>query len=80
MVKKHRSVRPDEDRDVIVQFVGSIATDRGHRELWTVWVQDVRLFECIGRELAIEQARGEAQSRRVRAWLLDERGYPPKQL
>jgi hypothetical protein len=70
-------VRPDEDRDVIVQFVADVTADTGeHHELWAVWCAGVELCECVTRETAIDTGRTEAELRGVRAWLLDAHGYP----
>lgn len=74
-----RREKPDEDRDVIVNYTQVHVAETGEkRDTWGVWLGQEKQTEWTTVEEATEFARKLARKHGRRAWLHDASGYPLK--
>jgi hypothetical protein len=70
---------PDETKDVIVHYMKTVDARSGKSyERWVVYLGDEQQGEADNLEAALNHARQLAAVRNLRAWLLDQGGYPLK--
>ncbi len=77
--RSSRVENPDEDRDVIVNYIQVQYVPTGEkRDTWSVYLGPEKQAEFTTVEDATAFARQLARKHRRRAWLHDTSGYPLK--